>query len=94
MRPSYVQIDLAAIQHNLRVLRDFIEYTSTAEKNGSPAISSTRAQPRIIAAVKADAYGHGLVPVAQCLLGTPKAGKAGKDAAMFAAGGLPTDAVL
>jgi len=42
-------IDLAAIQHNLRVVRRLAP------------------QSRVMAAVKADAYGHGAVPVARAL---------------------------
>ncbi|MBE6935501.1 MAG: alanine racemase [Ruminococcaceae bacterium] len=44
------EIDLDAIEHNLRVIRE-------------------RLQPgcRVMAMVKADAYGHGAIPVARCL---------------------------
>ncbi len=46
MRPTRAEIDLAAIAHNLSVVRSF----------AAPA--------RVLAVVKADAYGHGVVPVA------------------------------
>lgn len=46
MRPTRAEIDLAAIAHNLAVVRSF----------AAPA--------RVLAVVKADAYGHGVVPVA------------------------------
>jgi len=42
-------IDLAAIQHNLRVVRGFAPHS------------------KVMAAVKADGYGHGAVPVARAL---------------------------
>lgn len=50
VRPSWMEIDLAALAHNVRVLR-----------------SSLAAGTRIIAALKGDAYGHGIAPVARCL---------------------------
>lgn len=50
VRPSWVEIDLAALAHNVQVLR-----------------SHLAADTRIIAALKGDAYGHGIAPVARCL---------------------------
>ncbi|MBA2696543.1 MAG: alanine racemase [Actinobacteria bacterium] len=47
IHPAYARIDLAAIRHNVGVLR---------ARAGSAAL---------MAVVKADAYGHGLVPVAR-----------------------------
>ncbi len=47
-RPIQAQIDLAALQHNLRSVRRFT--TS-----------------RVLAVIKANAYGHGLLPVAHAL---------------------------
>ena len=49
-RPTWVEVDLAAVRANLRALNAFL-----GEGVG------------IIAVVKADAYGHGAVPVARCL---------------------------
>ncbi len=46
-RPSYAQVDLGAIQHNLRLT------------------SRLAPKSKILAVIKADAYGHGLVAVAQ-----------------------------
>jgi alanine racemase len=56
---SWVEIDLARIRENYRLLRKKIKSSS-----------------QILAIVKADAYGHGLVPVARELLqlGTPAFG--------------------
>ncbi|MDU4961476.1 MAG: alanine racemase [Sporomusaceae bacterium] len=51
MRPTAAYIDLAAIRHNLRTIR---EATAPAAK--------------LIAVVKANAYGHGAVPVSKALL--------------------------
>lgn len=50
LRPTRAEIDLAAIGHNLNVLKEI-----TREKS-KPA--------KVLAIVKADAYGHGVVPVA------------------------------
>ena len=49
MRPSWLAIDLAAIQHNAK------------------AIMQHAGAQRLIAVVKADAYGHGAVPVTEAL---------------------------
>src|SRR5690606_3441896 len=48
--PAEARVDLAAIKHNVRLLR---ERAPGAE---------------LMAAVKADAYGHGLVPVSRAML--------------------------
>ena len=48
MRPAWVEVDVAAIQENVRTIARFI----------GPATG-------IIAVVKADAYGHGLIPAAR-----------------------------
>ena len=50
LRPTTAQIDLGALRHNLRAVRDQV--------GGST----------LFAVVKADAYGHGLVPVAEALV--------------------------
>ncbi len=48
-RPTHVVVDLEALAHNFRLIRDFV----------APA--------RVLAVLKANAYGHGLVPVARLL---------------------------
>ena len=55
VRPTFAQIDLAALKANYHALRAFL----ATEINGRP--------PELIAVVKANAYGHGLVPVARAL---------------------------
>ena len=54
VRPTFAQIDLDVLKANYRALRAFV---------ADPPSSS----PQLIAVVKANAYGHGLVPVAQAL---------------------------
>lgn len=48
-RPTWADIDLSALQHNLQQARRFCE-----------------PQQKVLTVVKADAYGHGAVPVAKC----------------------------
>ncbi|MBI3318130.1 MAG: alanine racemase [Candidatus Omnitrophica bacterium] len=49
--PVWIEVDLSAIQHNLREVRQFV----------GPKV-------QILAVVKANAYGHGLAPVAEALV--------------------------
>ena len=53
-RPTRAEVDLDAIAHNLGVVRGLV-----AEDRETP--------PQVYAVVKADAYGHGVVPVARAL---------------------------
>ena len=54
LRPTRAEIDLDALAHNLGVVRALV-----AEDRPAP--------PRVYAVVKADAYGHGVIPVARAL---------------------------
>ncbi len=49
LRPTRAEIDLAAVAHNLRVVRSIVPHG------------------RVLSVIKADAYGHGVVPVAKRL---------------------------
>ncbi len=49
-RPTWAEIDLSALQHNLQ-----------------QAVNLCSTKQRLLAVVKADAYGHGAVPVTQAL---------------------------
>jgi alanine racemase len=51
MRPTYAEIDLRAIHHNLKQVR-----------------KQVGRHPQIMAVVKANAYGHGMIPVAKFIL--------------------------
>ena len=51
MRPTYAEIDLSAIHHNLKQVR-----------------KQVGKHPHIMAVVKANAYGHGMIPVAKSIL--------------------------
>ena len=55
VRPTFAQIDLDALKANYRALHDFVA--------SDPQVRP----PQLIAVVKANAYGHGLVPVTQAL---------------------------
>lgn len=48
-RPTWAEIDLRALEHNLRQAQRFCQ-----------------PQQRLLTVVKADAYGHGAVPVSRC----------------------------
>ncbi len=52
--PVWIEVDLSAIQHNLREIRRFVGQAGR--------------RVQILAVVKANAYGHGLVPVARALV--------------------------
>jgi alanine racemase len=56
IRPTVARVDLAAIESNLRALSAFL----SAPRASHPA-------PRVIAVVKANAYGHGAAPVGLAL---------------------------
>ena len=55
VRPTFAQIELDVLKANYRALRAFV------------ATDPQAPPPQLIAVVKANAYGHGLVPVAQAL---------------------------
>ncbi|MGD0920842.1 MAG: alanine racemase [Terriglobia bacterium] len=52
LRPTWVEISLSKLRRNCERVR---------------ALASSRSPRRVMAVVKADAYGHGAVPVAKCL---------------------------
>jgi len=58
VRSTVADVDLDAIAHNLKALTDFLQ--AETRPAGAPA-------PGIVAVVKANAYGHGAVPVAKAL---------------------------
>ena len=53
-RPTWAEIDLSAIEHNLNQIRKVVD----AQEKGSP---------KIMVVIKANAYGHGLIEVARTL---------------------------
>ena len=59
-RPVWAEIHLGALAHNLRAIRRHVHSAPT------PA-GRSRVPPKILAVVKANAYGHGAVPVARAL---------------------------
>lgn len=60
VRPTRAEIDLGAIGHNLQVVE-----RALAATDGAGSRSAVRS--RVLAVIKADAYGHGAVPVARHL---------------------------
>lgn len=71
-RPTWVEIDLGAIKYNLSQIKKLITQTHTST-------------PKIMVVVKANAYGHGLLEVAQTLgkLSVDYLGVATLDEAIF-----------
>ncbi|HEY0876178.1 MAG TPA: alanine racemase [Vicinamibacterales bacterium] len=59
IRPTVARVDLDAVQSNLRAIQAFV----TAGAVSSPRVIP----PRVIAVVKANAYGHGAVEVGRAL---------------------------
>ncbi len=58
VRSTVADVDLNAIAHNLKTLSAFLQAESRAAGTSAPGI---------VAVVKANAYGHGAVPVAEAL---------------------------
>jgi alanine racemase len=59
-RPVWAEIRLGALTHNLRAIRHQID-------SAEPVADNPRTRRKILAVVKANAYGHGAVPVARAL---------------------------
>ena len=58
-RPVWAEIRLSALAHNIKAIRRHIDSGETR--------SAKRPQRKILAVVKANAYGHGAVPVSRAL---------------------------
>src|SRR5689334_11309768 len=58
-RPVWAEIRLSALAHNIKAIQRHV--------NPSGAHASSRPRRKILAVVKANAYGHGAVPVARAL---------------------------
>jgi len=79
-RDAWVEVDLGAIEHNVKVALSWLQQpaaageTTTAaaagEETRSPAADVDGATPRLMAVVKSDAYGHGALGVAEVLIGS------------------------
>ncbi len=63
IRSTVARVDLAALQSNFRAIQEFL---STAPRTSAPRTPAAPS-PRIIAVVKANAYGHGSERVALAL---------------------------
>ncbi|HEY6213283.1 MAG TPA: alanine racemase, partial [Vicinamibacterales bacterium] len=61
IRPTVARIDLDALKSNYR---NIVEHLATGSV---PSAAENRSRPRIIAVVKANAYGHGAGQVARAL---------------------------
>jgi len=62
IRPTVARVDLRALTSNFHALTNYL-----ASEPAGPGGSGRTVPPRIIAVVKANAYGHGAAPVARAL---------------------------
>src|SRR5262245_17749305 len=62
-RPVWAEVSLSALAHNMRAIRRRLASRRTA---GGSRVE----RPKVLAVVKANAYGHGSVPVARALART------------------------
>jgi alanine racemase len=60
---TFTTINLSRIQQNARYFKTLLDQ----KHRDLPARSTKRGEPRIMAVVKADAYGHGVVQVGTCV---------------------------
>jgi alanine racemase len=70
IRSTVAHVDLAALQANFRAIREFLSGGPKGpplHSNRESRIANRESAPDIIAVVKANAYGHGSVRVAQAL---------------------------
>ena len=58
-RPVWAEIRLSALAHNIKSIRRYV--------NPAEGRAGSRPDRKILAVVKANAYGHGAVPVARAL---------------------------
>ena len=62
-RPIWAEVSLGALTHNLRAIR---EHVNPARPAGGPS-GSRGPRRKVLAVIKSNAYGHGIVPVARAL---------------------------
>jgi alanine racemase len=69
VRPTVARIDLQALRSNLKAIKDFVERGPVPDFRENPKIGDRPPSPppRIIAVVKANAYGHGAAQVGLAL---------------------------
>ena len=62
-RPIWAEVSLGALTHNFRAIRDHINPAQPA----GVAAGKRGARRKVLAVIKSNAYGHGIVPVARAL---------------------------
>ncbi len=60
---AWAEIDLKALRHNFREIRRLTRQQNVALRTGQTTAAGNRRTPQILSVVKADAYGHGMLPV-------------------------------
>jgi alanine racemase len=66
IRPTVARVDLGAIRQNFRIISDHLTGEPALPRGGADE-GAARSGPRLIAVVKANAYGHGAGEVARAL---------------------------
>lgn len=66
LRPTWAEISLSKLRWNYERVRALAQH-GVSQRDGNGLVSSPSNSRRVMAVIKADAYGHGAVPVAQCL---------------------------
>ena len=66
-RPTFARVDLDALSRNFRTLAGFVAGGRPASGQHAPGLPPGQAGPGVIGVVKANAYGHGAVPVGLAL---------------------------
>ncbi|HEY3884249.1 MAG TPA: alanine racemase [Vicinamibacterales bacterium] len=69
IRPTVARVNLAAIEANFRVIAEFLSVprAASAGRTPPPGLRTAPLAPRVIAVVKANAYGHGAAAVGLAL---------------------------
>ena len=67
IRQTVAHVDLEAVESNLRAVSAFVSSVPSPSPAHRPSIGERRAPPRVIAVVKANAYGHGAAEVGLAL---------------------------
>ncbi len=69
-RDAWVEVDLGAIEHNVGIITSWLDRQDSADSAKDKPSQRAAHQPKLMAVVKSDAYGHGAMGVAEVLVGS------------------------